>query len=104
VNLQDFGDQVLLGAITAPGEKTLAWDEAACAGLEPHRHIGELGWKVVGSLAREFSESTPDRWRRLHRRTYQETVRLTGRGSVRLLARVWELQMRGVLHVHPVLA
>ncbi len=44
-----------------------------------------------------------DRWRRLHRRAYQETVRQTGRGSVRRLARVWEIQTRGALHVHPVL-
>ena len=27
-----------------------------------------------------------------------------GRGSVFLVARVWEIQARGVLHVHPVLA
>jgi hypothetical protein len=104
VNLQAYGDQVVLGAVTAPGRDTLIWDETACAGLGHHRHSGELGCKVVGSLAREFNQSVPDRWRRLHRRTYQETVRLTGEGSVRLLARVWEIQMRGVLHVHPVLA
>ncbi len=30
-------------------------------------------------------------------------MRRTGPGSVRLLVRVWEIQTRGVLHVHPVL-
>jgi hypothetical protein len=45
-----------------------------------------------------------DRWRRLHRRAHQDTVKRCGRGSVWLVARVWEMQTRGVLHVHPVLA
>src|SRR5437868_11711106 len=47
VNLQEYGDQVLLGAVTAPGSDELPWDETACAGLGPHRHSGELGCKVV---------------------------------------------------------
>ena len=59
---------------------------------------------VDSATAATWNREAPDRWRRLHRRCYQETVARVGPGSVVLLARVWELQMRGVLHVHPVLA
>lgn len=51
--------------------------------------------------ADEWNRTAPDHWRRLHRRAYQETVKRCGPGSARLLARVWEIQSRGVLHVHP---
>lgn len=92
-----------MSAVTAPGAEELPWDESACSALGPHKHSGTLGCRVVGCAADDWNQSTPDRWRRLHRRAYQETVRKVGRGSVRLLARVWEIQTRGVLHVHPVL-
>ena len=55
------------------------------------------------AMRREWNETAPDRWRRLHRRAYQDAVRQAGKGSVWLVARVWEMQCRGVLHVHPVL-
>jgi hypothetical protein len=50
-----------------------------------------------------WNRDAPTMWRKLHRRAYQETVARVGPGSVVLLARVWEMQARGVLHVHPVL-
>jgi hypothetical protein len=62
-----------------------------------------LGCRVVRGAADKFNGSAPDRWRRLRRRAYQETVRKHGPKSVRPLARVWEVQTRGVLHIHPVL-
>lgn len=103
-NLEVLDGEILLSAVTAPGADVLAWDEELCAGLGEHEHSGRLGCRVDGASARAWNESAPGRWRRLHRRAYQETVRRMGEGSVWLVARVWEMQARGVLHVHPVLA
>jgi hypothetical protein len=102
-NLSAFDAPVLLSAVTAPGADQLPWDEERCAALGEHRHSGWLGCRVQPWAADEWNRSAPDRWRRLHRRAYQETVKEHGSRSVRLLARVWEIQSRGVLHVHPVL-
>jgi hypothetical protein len=57
---------------------------------------------VCPEAAATWNKSAPDRWRRLHRRAYQLTRQVGYRP--RMLARVWEKQHRGVLHVHPVLA
>jgi hypothetical protein len=101
-NLTEYGAPILMSAVTAPGSDVLAWDESVCAALGPHRHSGLLGCRVDRRVADDWNRDAADRWRRLHRRAYQETVKRCGRGSVRLLARVWELQGRGMLHVHPV--
>jgi hypothetical protein len=103
-NLEAVGGEIVLGAVTAPGEGALPWDEGVCSALGEHRHSGKLGCRVDARVACEWNESAPGRWRRLHRRAYESTVRQFGRGSVWMVARVWEMQMRGVLHVHPVLA
>jgi hypothetical protein len=103
-NLEAVGGEIILAAVTAPGAGQLPWDRNACDGLGEHRHSGKLGCRVDPHAARQWNESAPGRWRRLHRRAYQDTIRRCGRGSVWMVARVWEMQMRGVLHVHPVLA
>lgn len=103
-NLEAVRGEIVLGAVTAPGAGELTWDEQGCAALGEHEHSGRLGCRVDARAAREWNESAPERWRRLHRRAYQDTVRRCGRGSVWMVARVWEMQTRGVLHVHPVLA
>ena len=46
-NLDAFGGQVLVSAVTAPGSDVLPWDECRCAGLGEHKHGGELIWRVV---------------------------------------------------------
>ena len=94
--------EVLLGAVTAPGAGELPW-AALCSGLGEHDHSGLLGCRVDARAARSYNRAAPHQWRRLHRRAYQETERRTGHRPW-LLARVWEMQRRGVLHVHPVLA
>jgi hypothetical protein len=103
-NLETLPGSILLSAVTAPGAGMLPWDTQQCAALGEHRHSGKLGCRVSRVAAREWNESAADRWRRLHRRAYQDAVKQVGRGSVFLVARVWEMQARGVLHVHPVLA
>ena len=102
-NLEAFAGDVLLGAVTAPGADALRWDEGNCRGLGAHEHSGLLGCRVGDRDAEPWNRGAPGQWRRLHRRAYQETVRECGPGSVALVARVWEMQARGVLHVHPVL-
>jgi hypothetical protein len=102
--LAAFGGTVIFGAVTAPGAEVLPWDQAACSALGKHKHSGKLGCRVVDAAAGPWNRDAAARWRRLHRRVYQETVALIGPRSVVLLARVWELQARGMLHVHPVLA
>jgi hypothetical protein len=103
-NLEVLPGDILLSAVTAPGVGCLPWDERVCAGLGEHEHSGKLGCRVQESAAARWNREALGRWRRLHRRAYQDTVKRLGRGSVFLVARVWEVQARGVLHVHPVLA
>ncbi len=103
-NLETLPGNILLSAVTAPGAGLLPWDTQQCAALGEHRHSGKLGCRVCKVAAREWNESAADRWRRLHRRAYQDAVKRVGKRSVFLVARVWEMQARGVLHVHPVLA
>ncbi len=78
------------------------WDEHRCQHLGPHTHSGKLGCRVRSSVAARWNESAADRWRRLHRRAYQQCIREGLKPW--LLVRVWEIQKRGLLHAHPVLA
>jgi hypothetical protein len=75
-----------MSAVTAPGREALPWDEAACAALGPHQHPGMLGCRVVEAAADEWNRDASDRWRRLHRRAYQEATRVVGPGSVAVRA------------------
>jgi hypothetical protein len=96
-NLETLHGDIVLSAVTAPGADELPWDESVCVGLGEHKHSGKLGCRVDRVEARAWNESAADRWRRLHRRAYQDTVKRVGKGSVWLVARVWEMQARGVL-------
>jgi hypothetical protein len=78
------------------------WDQHSCKHLGPHTHSGKLGCRVRSSIAVRWNESAADRWRRLHRRAYQQCIREDLKPW--LLVRVWEIQKRGLLHTHPVLA
>jgi hypothetical protein len=92
-----------MSAVTAPGVcNSLKWDEARCAHLGAHRHSGELGCKFEEWPAHQWNRTAPARWRAMHGEAYRRCKRegLTPW----LLTRVWELQKRGLLHVHPVLA
>jgi hypothetical protein len=90
-------------AVTAPGvNEGMAWDENRCAALGTHRHSGELGCRVRTGPAMRWNETAAKRWRAMHREAYQRCQRDGLRPW--LLVRVWEMQKRGLLHVHPVLA
>lgn len=94
--------QVQMLTVTAPGQEAgLRWDEERCSHLGPHRHSGRLGCRVADAPAAAWNEKAPVWWRDLHHEASQATLRQVGRRPA-LLVRPWELQQRGMLHVHPV--
>lgn len=101
--VSDEATKVLLLTVTGPGQDAgLVWDEDACSVEGPHRHSGTLGCKVAAAPAAAWNERAPAWWSELHRQASQAAHRATGHRPV-LIARPWELQRRGVLHVHPLL-
>jgi hypothetical protein len=86
-NLLSYGGACWLVTVTAPGADLLPWDEASRK-VEPH-------------AAHEWNRSAQRRWSELHRRAVQATRRAGH--DVSSLARVWQMQSRGVLHLHLVL-
>ena len=100
-NLSAYDGECVVLAVTAPGADQLPWDARHCQAVGDHVHSGPAGCRVNRRAAGAWNATASDRWRRLHRRVYQAVCRHGVRP--RLLARVFELQHRGVLHVHPVL-
>lgn len=94
--------QVRMLTVTAPGEDAgLVWDASICSDRGPHRHSGTAGCRVVAAPASAWNSRAPVFWRALHHEASQATLRRTG-ARPSLLVRPWELQQRGMLHVHPV--
>lgn len=81
-NLLSYGGSCWLVTVTAPGADVLPWD----------------GSRVEQHAAHEWNCSAQRRWSELHRRAAQATHRAGY--SVTSLARAWQLQKRGVLHLH----
>jgi len=105
-NLGAFDDGEALATmytVTAPGKDRLPWDEDRCAGLGSHRHSGLLGCRVDERLAQEWNATCSHRWRRLHDRCARLVKGSTG-VRPKLLVRAFEMQTRGVLHIHAVIA
>lgn len=95
--------RVLLLTVTAPGrEGGMRWDESVCSHRGPHRHSGPDGCRVERAASAAWNERAPSWWRELNREASQAAHRATGRRPV-LIARPWEMQRRGLLHVHPLL-
>ena len=93
----------MVTAVTAPGVSSgITWDEDRCKQPGPHEHSGLLGCRVSEGAAKRWNEDAPARWRQMHGEAYRRCRREGLKPW--LLTRVWELQKRGVLHVHPVLA
>lgn len=100
-NLGAYEGEFVVLAVTAPGADVLPWDAQRCRALGEHVHGGPRGCRVDRLTARLWNETAATRWRDLHRQVYMAVCRHGVRP--RLLARVFELQQRGVLHIHPVL-
>ena len=95
------GGEVVVLAVTAPGASQLPWDEGRCREVGRHVHSGPRGCRVDRASAEKWNATASKRWTRLNRRVQQAVCRHGVRP--RLLVRIFELQHRGVLHVHPVL-
>jgi len=93
-------DSVALVTITAPGEDAgLIWDRAHCSHPEDERCSGPKGCRVVAGAAEAWNEQAPRSWAQLHRAAAQIARRCCGPGPL-VAAKVWEVQERGVLHLH----
>lgn len=84
-NIRAAGDVVALITVTAPGQDVLPWDHS--------------GNRVVEGAAILWNESAQKRWTEMNRNAVQNVARRTGLKS-RVGVRVFQLQKRGVLHLH----
>lgn len=99
MNLVAYGGDVALVSVTGP---SLPWDRSRCSHPQDGRACsGKHGCRALPRYAMTWNRSAPRRWRELHRAAAQIARRRHGRLSV--LARCWEYQRRGVLHMHVVL-
>jgi hypothetical protein len=97
-NLKEFGGAVTVIAITAPGADVLPCSTETCGDKGPHKQRGKKGCRVDRAAALAWHESLPYRWSRL-RDAARRAVKRAGLEAP-TLAQVWEMQTRGMAHVH----
>jgi hypothetical protein len=108
-NLQTYGGLVAMCTLTAPGEEVgLIWDREHCTHSPAARCSGKkFGCRVLLAAAEVWNDESRGWRRQLNRRAKQRAdaaVRRLGddyKGG--LLMYEWELQRRGVWHLHFVL-
>ena len=107
-NLRTYGGLACMCTLTAPGQEAgLLWDREQCKHPVGVKCSGKLGCRVVAEIADLWNEKSKAWWRELNRVAKQRadrTVRRLGhdfKGGV--LVYEWELQSRGVWHLHFVL-
>jgi hypothetical protein len=107
-NLRTYGGLAAMCTLTAPGvDAGLVWDRASCTHDERQRCGKAHGCKVVPSIAELWNEKSRGWWSELNRVCKQRADRavrrlgLDRKGGVLLYE--WELQARGVWHLHFVL-
>ena len=108
-NLRAYGGLVCMTTVTAPGvDAGVVWDTSTCTHPLGAKCDGRIGCKVVEAAANQWNESSRKWWRELNRIAKQHADRrLRALGYDRrggLLAYGWEMQRRGVWHLHIVLA
>ena len=87
-NLKAYKGHTALVTITAPGVDVLPWDESR----------ERCQWEHLAS----WNYLAPKRWRDLHRVASKRAKRVAGDRGWSVLAKVWQEQRRGALHVHVV--
>ena len=95
-------------SLTAPGEEAgLIWDRQRCSHAAGVRCSGKIGCRVVPAAAELWNAESRRWWRELNRRAKlraDRAVKRLGHGyKGGLLMYEWELQKRGVWHLHLVL-
>jgi hypothetical protein len=107
-NLRAYGGLVCMCTLTAPGQDVgLVWDRENCT-HGPHEACGRAnGCRVLPSAAELWNEKSRGYWRELNRvaklRADRAVKRLGHEYKGGLLMYEWELQKRGVWHLHFVL-
>src|SRR5829696_7515820 len=99
-NLAVGPESVWLLTATAPGAKVLPCSTYTCGKKGRHAQRSRDGCRVDGRAAQEWNRTCSYRWSQLHRRARQ-VVRRQGL-DLFFVARVFQMQVRGVLHVHVV--
>jgi hypothetical protein len=93
-------DGVALVTVTAPGQDFgLVWDRSACTHLPDEPCSGPKGCRVVAGAADGWNAQAESSWGALHRAAAQIARRRHGSGPI-VAAKVWEVQERGLLHLH----
>jgi hypothetical protein len=107
-NPRAYGGLVSMTTVTAPGEDAgLVWGSSRCSHPPEEACSGRKGCRVVQGAADLWNESSRKWWRELNRIAKQHADRrlrslgYENRGG--LLAYSWEMQRRGVWHLHIVL-
>ncbi len=107
-NLNTYGGLVCMVSVTAPGEAVgLVWDRPLCKHPAGERCNGRKGCRVDASAAAVWNEASKPLWRKVNRlakkRADYAIRRLGATANGGLLLYEWELQKRGVWHLHVVL-
>jgi hypothetical protein len=107
-NLRTYGGLACMCTVTAPGEAVgLIWDRSRCAHPAEERCDGRKGCRVLKEAADAWNEHSRAWWRELNRvcklRADRALRRLGHDRKGGLLLYEWELQRRGVWHLHFVL-
>lgn len=107
-NLRAYGGLVCMCTLTAPGEAMgLVWDRENCTHDASVKCGAASGCKVLPAAAELWNEKSRGYWRELNRvcklRADRAVKRLGHEYKGGLLMYEWELQKRGVWHLHFVL-
>jgi len=93
---------VLLVTITGPGlDAGLPWDRSLCTHPDGEGCSGRKGCRVLAAAADRWHQDHEPRWSQLHRAAATRARRSHGSGAL-VAAKTWELQERGVGHLHVV--
>jgi len=93
-------EAVALITVTAPGtDAGLAWDRSRCTHAPDELCSGAKGCRVVEAAANRWHRDHAQRWAALHRAAAARARRIAGPGPI-IAAKVWEVQERGVDHLH----
>jgi hypothetical protein len=104
-NLRTYGGLAAMCTLTAPGvDAGLVWDRAKCT-HGPNVSCGKAyGCKVVGAVAELWNDRSRSWWSQLNRVCKQRADRMLSRHGLDrkggVLVYEWELQARGLWHLH----
>lgn len=100
-NLGSLGDShVLMTSVTAPGADVLPFDKGLCKVKGIHVCSGKIGCVADHAKVLSWRSDLESRWSKLTDAARIRTKRAVGGSGALMIAGAWELQQRGVPHVH----